>query len=67
MINARTFSGTIHWENDKSGPNAQNVETTAYALLTMLLFDKLEICAGIVRWLTMVQNPSGGFYSTQVY
>ncbi|MBN3310862.1 CO5 protein, partial [Amia calva] len=44
---------------------AQSVETTAYALLTTLLFGGLSYAKPVLHWLTHEQHFGGGFYSTQ--
>ncbi|XP_029469228.1 complement C5 [Rhinatrema bivittatum] len=53
---------------DASTPNAgtaQIVETTAYALLTILLHGDQSYANPVVRWLSEEQRYGGGYYSTQ--
>jgi hypothetical protein len=68
----------MHWSDanrfvDKSAayrpyymPSSADIETTAYALLTLSL-DK-DLVAGLpaVRWLSQQRNSLGGYASTQV-
>uniref|UniRef100_A0A8C6L8V8 Alpha-2-macroglobulin-like 1 n=1 Tax=Nothobranchius furzeri TaxID=105023 RepID=A0A8C6L8V8_NOTFU len=61
--------GSRHWEYS-SGSDSLNIELTSYVLLSLLTSPPLEnfgldYCSGIVRWLVQVQNPFGGFSSTQ--
>ncbi|XP_061117126.1 complement C5 [Conger conger] len=61
------------WEDknaspDASKPNkmsAQTVETTAYILLTTMLYGNMQYANPIVNWLTQDQRYGGGFHSTQ--
>ncbi|XP_053137809.1 complement C5 isoform X2 [Hemicordylus capensis] len=53
---------------DQSSPSkesAKMVETTAYALLTILLHGDQAYADPIIRWLSEQQRYGGGFYSTQ--
>ncbi|KAJ6652850.1 hypothetical protein lerEdw1_010568 [Lerista edwardsae] len=53
---------------DRTSPSqhsAKMVETTAYALLTVLLHGDQVYANPIVRWLSEQQRYGGGFYSTQ--
>ncbi|XP_058158448.1 complement C5 isoform X1 [Dasypus novemcinctus] len=53
---------------DSSAPNtatAHMVETTAYALLTILALKEMNYANPIIRWLSEEQRYGGGFYSTQ--
>ncbi|XP_030063429.1 complement C5 [Microcaecilia unicolor] len=53
---------------DASTPNAgtaQIVETTAYALLTTLLYGDQSYANPVVRWLSEEQRYGGGYFSTQ--
>uniref|UniRef100_A0A8C6NP82 Alpha-2-macroglobulin-like 1 n=1 Tax=Nothobranchius furzeri TaxID=105023 RepID=A0A8C6NP82_NOTFU len=66
---AITDGGSRHWEYS-SGSDSLNIELTSYVLLSLLTSPPLEnfgldYCSGIVRWLVQVQNPFGGFSSTQ--
>nr|ANI85912.1 complement component C3 [Sinonovacula constricta] len=55
-----------YWGSDDGPPaSAATVETTSYALLSMLLFDDLATSAHIVRWLTAQRNAEGSFRTTQ--
>lgn len=53
-------------------PNAADIETTAYALLTMLAIgdrtqtEIVQEALPIARWLSRQRNAWGGFASTQV-
>uniref|UniRef100_F6URG6 Complement C5 n=1 Tax=Monodelphis domestica TaxID=13616 RepID=F6URG6_MONDO len=44
---------------------AQMVETTAYALLSILLLSDINYAKPVIRWLSEEQRYGGGFYSTQ--
>uniref|UniRef100_A0A5S6Q9T9 Uncharacterized protein n=1 Tax=Trichuris muris TaxID=70415 RepID=A0A5S6Q9T9_TRIMR len=46
-------------------PPSTDVETTAYALLTYLLRNQVDVAFPIVRWLVHNRNALGGFSSTQ--
>ncbi|XP_025028061.1 complement C5 [Python bivittatus] len=48
-----------------SESNAKMVETTAYALLSILLQGDQNYANPVIRWLTEEQRFGGGFYSTQ--
>ncbi|XP_063172563.1 complement C5 [Candoia aspera] len=48
-----------------SESNAKMVETTAYALLSILLKGDQNYANPVMRWLTEEQRFGGGFYSTQ--
>ncbi|XP_060106570.1 complement C5 [Heteronotia binoei] len=48
-----------------SDGSAKMVETTAYALLSTLLYGDQTYANPIVRWLSEQQRYGGGFYSTQ--
>ncbi|XP_037653273.1 complement C5 [Choloepus didactylus] len=53
---------------DSSAPNAATahmVETTAYALLTILALKEMNYVNPIIKWLSEEQRYGGGFYSTQ--
>nr|XP_033817321.1 complement C5 [Geotrypetes seraphini] len=53
---------------DASTPNAgtaQIVETTAYALMTTLLYGDQSYASPVVRWLSEEQRYGGGYFSTQ--
>ncbi|XP_036117220.1 complement C5 [Molossus molossus] len=55
-------------EQDSPVPNtgtAHMVETTAYALLTILNMKDMTYANPIIRWLSEEQRYGGGFYSTQ--
>ncbi|XP_016069153.1 PREDICTED: complement C5 [Miniopterus natalensis] len=55
-------------QQDSAVPNtgtAQMVETTAYALLTILNLKDLNYANPIIKWLSEEQRYGGGFYSTQ--
>ncbi|XP_036288753.1 complement C5 [Pipistrellus kuhlii] len=57
-----------HQQLDSPVPNpgtAHMVETTAYALLTILNLNDLNYANPIIRWLSEEQRYGGGFYSTQ--
>lgn len=68
--------GTMFWEREskvmaeqpwkRRQGRAQDIELTAYALLT--LANKGDIMNGpkVLKWLTEQRNPHGGFSSTQV-
>ena len=46
-------------------PSSNDVETTAYALLTNVLRDEIEPSVPVLRWLISQQNEKGGFSTTQ--
>lgn len=46
-------------------PSAEDVTTTGYALLTMLLNDDIEYSHAIAKWLNQQRSPQGSFVSTQ--
>lgn len=46
-------------------PNSNDVEMTAYALLTLLARSDLEDALPVLRWLISQQNSNGGYSSTQ--
>ncbi|XP_076999393.1 complement C5 [Tamandua tetradactyla] len=53
---------------DSSAPNAATahmVETTAYALLTILALKEMNYANPVIQWLSEEQRYGGGFYSTQ--
>ncbi|KAG8181180.1 hypothetical protein JTE90_010952 [Oedothorax gibbosus] len=52
----------MHWG---AGNSAQDIETTAYALLNMMLFNDMIRGNSIVNWLNAQQLQSGSFKSTQ--
>lgn len=61
------------WKDDQQldspAPNtgtAHMVETTSYALLTILNLNDLNYANPIIKWLSEEQRYGGGFYSTQV-
>ena len=54
---------TRYWTD---GGSASNVETTAYALLTQMLLNRVRYSGPIVVWLTEQRKGGGGFFSTQV-
>ncbi|XP_054582993.1 complement C5 isoform X2 [Eptesicus fuscus] len=57
-----------HQQLDSPVPNtvtAHMVETTAYALLTILNVNDLNYANPIIKWLSEEQRYGGGFYSTQ--
>lgn len=47
-------------------PRSQDVEMTAYALLTYSVRDDVAGSLPILRWLISQQNENGGYSSTQV-
>ncbi|XP_052258342.1 CD109 antigen-like isoform X10 [Dreissena polymorpha] len=53
-------SGVLH-----TRAPAQDIESTAYALLTYIEMNKMAEAFSIVKWLVSQRNPSGGFQSTQ--
>lgn len=56
-------------QEDSPTPNtgtANMVETTAYALLTILNLKEINYANPIIKWLSEEQRYGGGFYSTQV-
>lgn len=64
---------TIHWQRKKDNsvdsyymPQSQDVEMTAYALLTYSLRGDVAGSLPILRWLISRQNENGGYSSTQV-
>nr|ATP14108.1 complement C3-2 isoform [Sinonovacula constricta] len=61
LQNTGYFWGSI----DGPPASAATVETTSYALLSMLLFDDFATSAHIVRWLTAQRNAEGSFRTTQ--
>ncbi|CAG2164131.1 unnamed protein product, partial [Oppiella nova] len=46
-------------------PRSNDVEMTAYALLTLVARSDLENAVPVLRWLISKQNSNGGFSSTQ--
>ncbi len=46
-------------------PNSNDVEMTAYALMTLVARSDLENAIPVLRWLISQQNSNGGFSSTQ--
>nr|BAK64112.1 thioester-containing protein [Hasarius adansoni] len=63
---------TIHWQRKKDNsvdsyytPQSQDVEMTAYALLTYSLRGDVAGSLPILRWLISRQNENGGYSSTQ--
>ncbi|XP_072567855.1 alpha-2-macroglobulin-like isoform X2 [Paramormyrops kingsleyae] len=70
---AKITGGSCHWElPDTSGTKTDSlaVETSSYVLLALLSGPMLpdfglSYASSIVRWLTLQQNPYGGFSSTQ--
>ncbi|GJQ65981.1 hypothetical protein Trydic_g4074 [Trypoxylus dichotomus] len=63
---AETKDGQLWWkQSEKSQP--ANVETSSYALISLLQQDpvaNLGTASSIVRWLQTQMNPRGAFYST---
>ncbi|XP_023648198.2 alpha-2-macroglobulin isoform X2 [Paramormyrops kingsleyae] len=70
---AKITGGSCHWElPDTSGTKTDSlaVEMTSYVLLALLSGPMLpdfglSYASSIVRWLSLQQNPYGGFSSTQ--
>lgn len=52
--------------SDSYMPQSQDVEMTAYALLTYSLRGDVAGSLPILRWLISRQNENGGYSSTQV-
>lgn len=50
-----------YWEQ----PASTDVESTAYALLSLIRRNNMQGAQPVVRWLTHQRNPYGGFTSTQ--
>ncbi|KAL3881063.1 hypothetical protein ACJMK2_033259 [Sinanodonta woodiana] len=64
----------MHWEQQSTTesetlswipPNARNIESTAYVLLSYTLKRDIRQGQKILKWLLSQRNPSGGFSSTQ--
>ncbi|KAK3607705.1 hypothetical protein CHS0354_016729 [Potamilus streckersoni] len=67
-------NGTMHWEQQTQAesdtwswirPNARNIESSAYVLLSCTLKRDIRKGQKILKWLISQRNPSGGFSSTQ--
>ncbi|XP_015930765.2 CD109 antigen isoform X2 [Parasteatoda tepidariorum] len=62
---------TIHWQKPKDNsmpyyePQSQDVEMTAYALLTYSVRGDVAGALPILRWMISQQNEYGGYSSTQ--
>ncbi|XP_035220649.1 CD109 antigen-like [Stegodyphus dumicola] len=62
---------TIHWKRPQEEtasyyrPQSQDVEMTAYALLTYSVRGDVAAALPILRWLISQQNENGGYSSTQ--
>lgn len=50
----------------KDQAKAVDIETTAYALLSLGVQKDLEGGLPVLKWVTSQRNPEGGFSSTQV-
>ena len=46
--------------------SASCVETTAYALQTLVMVRDTELTVCLAQWLVQIKSASGGFYSSQV-
>ncbi|GIY66063.1 complement C3 [Caerostris extrusa] len=55
-------TNTMYWG---AGDTAQDIETTSYALLTLLLNSDMERSNSVVNWLNSQRLQSGSFKSTQ--
>ena len=68
-LNARRRgdSGMRFWSDSVVGApiSAGDIETTAYALMTLAKLGKIDESVEITRWLTQQRNGKGGFLSTQ--
>ena len=75
---AKKSSDYIWWEEDREVtnktdkqsahffyPNSNDVEMTAYSLLTLVAKSDLENAVPVLRWLISKQNSNGGYSSTQ--
>ncbi|XP_054723322.1 CD109 antigen-like [Uloborus diversus] len=61
---------TMHWKKEKDGasyykPQSQDVEMTAYALLTYSIRGDVAGSLPVLRWMISQQNENGGYSSTQ--
>ncbi|KAJ8379726.1 hypothetical protein SKAU_G00005040 [Synaphobranchus kaupii] len=56
---------TIPGASKPNKVSAQSVETTAYVLLTTMLYGNMQYANPILSWLTQDQYYGGGFHSTQ--
>lgn len=54
------------WAPPKDQAKAVDIETTAYALLSLGVQKDLEGGLPVLKWVTSQRNPEGGFSSTQV-
>ena len=54
------------WAPPKDQAKAVDIETTAYALLSLAINKDLEGGLPVLKWITSQRNPEGGFASTQV-
>ncbi|XP_062603689.1 CD109 antigen-like isoform X2 [Saccostrea cucullata] len=53
------------WAPPKDQAKAVDIETTAYALLSLAINKDLEGGLPVLKWITSQRNPEGGFASTQ--
>ena len=55
----------MHHQPGMTAATAADIETTAYALLTMIRKKNIVSALSVVKWLSRQRNPLGGFISTQ--
>ncbi|XP_017785332.1 PREDICTED: alpha-1-macroglobulin-like isoform X1 [Nicrophorus vespilloides] len=68
LVELATSDDKMMWWNVETGSSSTNIETTAYALFSLLESknnDNLIYASQIVRWLSTQRRSSGSFVTTQ--